>query len=54
MQYCKSFLQVYVETSTHQRVLLDDGEETDGNTIKSSQDDAAQYLSSPALETLSS
>lgn len=35
-QYCKAFLQVYVETSTYQRVLLDDREEVEERAIKSS------------------
>ena len=36
MQFCKSFLQVYVETSTYQRVVLDDREEVEERAIKSS------------------
>ncbi|KAI0337092.1 hypothetical protein BDW22DRAFT_1384197 [Trametopsis cervina] len=36
MQYCKSFLQVYVLTSVRQRVVLDDREEFEERTIKSS------------------
>ena len=28
LQYCKSFLQVYVETSIRQRVVLDDREDS--------------------------
>lgn len=40
MQYCKTFLQIYVETSVYQRVLLDDPnnrEEVEEQSIKSSQ-----------------
>jgi len=36
MQYCRSFLQVYVLTSVRQRVVLDDREEFEERTIKSS------------------
>ena len=37
MQYFKSFLQVYVETSVYQRVVLDDDrEEVEERSIKSS------------------
>jgi len=39
MQYCKTFLQIYVETSIYQRVLLDDAddrEEVEERSIKSS------------------
>jgi hypothetical protein len=39
MQYCKTFLHIYVETSVYQRVLLDDPddrEEVEEWSIKSS------------------
>jgi len=36
MQYCKTFLQIYVETSVYQHVLLDDREEVEEWSIKSS------------------
>jgi hypothetical protein len=36
MQYCKSFLHVYVETSTYRRARLDDREEIYEQAVKSS------------------